>query len=932
MTSRKTVVPVLASPGNVAIDSSGSPPGKRSRRDRDPRKKVERSDKRQKLDAEPSTPTPIPSTTIPTIDVSLPLQPTSRALPPSSAASLNMSGTGRALPLVTFVQCDHGEEMRWHNETIETLRLKEFDEVVAVTIAGKLRCGKSYILCKLVEARQGTGFSVQSTTKPCTKGIWVWSEPKVYSSPTGKRVAVLFLDSEGSSAVDISDAHDKNIQTIIWNLSSMILYNSMRTIDEASVTDLALICTMAKKLSHAALAKPDEAKLLALDTPDLIWILRDSDGLQAVDEDNKEITATEFMENSLRIEKKQKTPSSSPGTLTDGQKNREIILNTFSRKRWCIRLVTPATTEQLRQYPEKGDKDFNPVFFQELETLKEYIRQNGIPRTFLGKSMNGWTWNTQGQLYVEALNQNKIPAIENHTQTIIRLTQAHAHEKAQREWQQFEFTLKGTRLCTSPSLFQRGIQQVKRVVVDKFKQNLWEKDSRDAEHQVRSFALGMKTSMQDLIETNLVQLSQQLEHSFQSMLPQDCANYSQFIEHEKEFLVKTLGPKLLSDGETIFNKMTNGKFNESLLGDPLTAWDEKTQALWFKVREPMIPMIFQRQVSLLEKANKVLEKSSHEQELRIHELEDHKLQDKERWARLTEELHKTQAEKISLAASKSDLETNNSILKHDVEKLQEQLVQAERNNKHLAEEAAEKNYITDQILILQTEKQSLERETEIRQSELEDKRLRYEEEQLKLQETITELQVKLKSRERLFTQMLNLKNKLYQQTQEWESKYDTLKKELEEKAKQCEQFNADKKTFEGQLREKHEDSHKWENRFMQQKQLTTAKETSLAEKSKEIDALKQVISTQESLKRIHENLIIEHTSLKKQLDRCKDNLADYQAQRDRYKKALDVSQHENATLKAEVRKQTRITPTPIETREYSEAELLQSKSLHDFRY
>jgi hypothetical protein len=47
------------------------------------------------------------------------------------------------------------------------------------------------------------GFGVASTHKPCTKGLWLWSQPvERTSSADGKRMHVVLVDCEGIDAFD----------------------------------------------------------------------------------------------------------------------------------------------------------------------------------------------------------------------------------------------------------------------------------------------------------------------------------------------------------------------------------------------------------------------------------------------------------------------------------------------------------------------------------------------------------------------------------------------------------------------------------------------------------------------------------------------------------------------------------------------------------
>lgn len=53
--------------------------------------------------------------------------------------------------------------------------------VIAVT--GRARTGKSYILNQLLG--QSTGFRLAHSHRPCTKGLWIWSQPFKRVGPDG---------------------------------------------------------------------------------------------------------------------------------------------------------------------------------------------------------------------------------------------------------------------------------------------------------------------------------------------------------------------------------------------------------------------------------------------------------------------------------------------------------------------------------------------------------------------------------------------------------------------------------------------------------------------------------------------------------------------------------------------------------------------------
>ena len=88
------------------------------------------------------------------------------------------------------------------------------------------------------------GFSLESKTK----GIWVWAVPH----PSRQHTTLLLLDTEGLGDVEKGDKdHDAWLYTLTVLLSSTLIYNSMKTIDDDALTKLEYPCY--KLISHLIL-------------------------------------------------------------------------------------------------------------------------------------------------------------------------------------------------------------------------------------------------------------------------------------------------------------------------------------------------------------------------------------------------------------------------------------------------------------------------------------------------------------------------------------------------------------------------------------------------------------------------------------------------------------------------------------------------------
>jgi len=107
-------------------------------------------------------------------------------------------------------------------------------KIGVVSVAGLYRTGKSYLLNRILLGRS-SGFGVGPTINPCTRGLWIWSEPIQGTTPNGEPINVLIVDTEGLGAYNETQNHDVRIFTLAILLSSYFIYNSMGSIDENSL-------------------------------------------------------------------------------------------------------------------------------------------------------------------------------------------------------------------------------------------------------------------------------------------------------------------------------------------------------------------------------------------------------------------------------------------------------------------------------------------------------------------------------------------------------------------------------------------------------------------------------------------------------------------------------------------------------------------------
>jgi hypothetical protein len=65
---------------------------------------------------------------------------------------------------------------------------------------------------------------------------------------TDNDVSMIVVDTEGLGAYDENENHDAKIFLLALLLSSLLIYNSVGTIDENALNSLSLVINLAKKI------------------------------------------------------------------------------------------------------------------------------------------------------------------------------------------------------------------------------------------------------------------------------------------------------------------------------------------------------------------------------------------------------------------------------------------------------------------------------------------------------------------------------------------------------------------------------------------------------------------------------------------------------------------------------------------------------------
>lgn len=102
---------------------------------------------------------------------------------------------------------------------------------------------------------------------------------------------MIVIDTEGLGAYDEDENHDAKVFLLALLLSSLLIYNSVGTIDENALNSLSLVINLSKKIQlKNGQETPEDIDELASIFPSFMWVLRDFT-LKLVDPDGNRISS-----------------------------------------------------------------------------------------------------------------------------------------------------------------------------------------------------------------------------------------------------------------------------------------------------------------------------------------------------------------------------------------------------------------------------------------------------------------------------------------------------------------------------------------------------------------------------------------------------------------------------------------------------------------
>mmetsp|Transcript_35733 Transcript_35733/g.79501 ORF Transcript_35733/g.79501 Transcript_35733/m.79501 type:complete len:796 (+) Transcript_35733:196-2583(+) len=327
---------------------------------------------------------------------------------------------GTPLELVKYNQ-DNGK-FEVGQEAIATLR-KVKAPLGVVAVSGRARQGKSYVLNCLLQQSSG-GFKVGPTHRPCTKGLWMWSQPQRRVSPDGSEHYLVLLDTEGIDAWDQTAQYSTQIFSLAVLLSSLFVYNQMGGIDESALDRLSLVTEMTKHIRVKA-GGADQQRLGDF-TPAFLWLLRDF--YLRLEEDGRKVTAKDYLETALM-------PVTGSGASVEAKNAIRSSIKSLFPDRDCFTLVRPMNDEsQLVNLDEVPRSQLRPEFAQGVKSLIDIIFKKAEPKRYGSQYVTGPVLAGLVEAYVAAINEGAVPTIATAWQGVAESESRRAADAAEKTY------------------------------------------------------------------------------------------------------------------------------------------------------------------------------------------------------------------------------------------------------------------------------------------------------------------------------------------------------------------------------------------------------------------------------------------------------------------------------------------------------------------
>ena len=239
-------------------------------------------------------------------------------------------------------------------------------------------------------------------------------KPTQYTLESGLKVWIIFLDTEGFAANNISENYDAKIFAVSTLLSSHLLYNSVKIIDQSDIDYLELLArrtqlfALRSQMSRKKWTNEFNVDLLSF--PPLLWVVQDF-VQTTIDESPKEwlhrLMASHTRENDLY----------------------EISLKDIFKSVDCHTLFLPAVKKHiLNDLSMAKDSDLTEEYISERQELIQKLKKQIVPKEKNNKPITGIELAALLEILVTAANDGSLADVPNRWDAFVTRLQQTAVE------------------------------------------------------------------------------------------------------------------------------------------------------------------------------------------------------------------------------------------------------------------------------------------------------------------------------------------------------------------------------------------------------------------------------------------------------------------------------------------------------------------------
>ena len=439
-----------------------------------------------------------------------------------SSKKNSISTVPKAIPLVIF----QDGKFQIPQEAYDLLTQNDYSKIGIISLVGKYRTGKSFLLNRVIlNTHKKSGFNVAPTFKPCTKGIWIWSEPLMINNKNCQYQFPCFLiDTEGLGAYVEEINHDSKIFIIAILISSLFIYNSFGAIDETAINTLSFVLNLSKLIKIKSLSHEDKEEELAEYFPSFLWLLRDF-SLKLENMEGKEITEKEYLESALE----NKVGNSE---MFDEKNKVRNLIKAYFPERDCFTMVRPVEKEdELQNLQNLPDDMLRKEFLIQAQNFRKKVYDLALPKTFHKRALNGSMLIELIQNILDSINSGAIPVIENTWKYVV---QSECIKNTQNLTDKFYEEIKNFReLNKNDKNFGKNVKNFTKNLYKKYVKDFLNNDLIDEENK-KEFVEKLKKNLNNKLEVFDKENEQIFKNNFESSLNELSNNFLQELSKKSD--------------------------------------------------------------------------------------------------------------------------------------------------------------------------------------------------------------------------------------------------------------------------------------------------------------------------------------------------------------------------------------------------------------